>query len=128
MPQALFVPGRLRVLEQRFGINCGFDETRPGRSGRPGSRMVDRQMPAARAAHGKTADRHPRGIDSIMPADVLHRFEYVDFSREFECVAVTPIRVQDETIRRSKLAVGALAVGNKFEFREMIVTAMKPHV
>src|SRR2546425_10277047 len=90
--------------------------------------MMYGQMPASSPAHRKTADRASSRIYRIMLLHVLHRLEDIDFARELEGVAKSPIWMKDKRILRRELPKGLLSVRDELQFRKMIVAPMQPNI
>ena len=81
-----------------------FTESGTGRGGQPRARIVHRELPAARAAHGEPADRDPVVVDRQQRFYVRDRLQHVDFASELEGVAVAAVGMEHDRVSRDDRA------------------------
>ena len=86
------------------------------------------EMPRPGAAHGKSTQGNPAGINVVVPLHLLQRLEDIRLTREFEGIAIASVRVQDERVGWGEFSGGTFAFGDEFQLRELIIPAMQPDV
>ena len=115
-PKFLFPPIRLGLLRKNILINGCVHKSRARRHGRPFTSVMCSQVPCPRAAHRKTAHRHPLIINAVQLLHVRQCLQHIHFTGKFVCVAKPAVGMQHNSVLWRKLPVVLQPVGQKTNF------------
>src|SRR5262249_11702671 len=123
------VPRRVVLLLLEEPQKLGrLGETGAGGSGGPAVGVVNRVVPARRAAHREAADDDAVAVDWIILRSVIEGLEGVDLAGEVVSVAVAAIGVQDDRVGRVELARALEPPLDEGEFAERLAATVEPEV
>ncbi len=129
IPECLLPRHRLQLfLLKHFQELRRLGESCSGIGRKPAIGIMRRELPAGRAAHGKTSHADAVFINSVTLLHILQSFQDVDFARELERVAIATVGMQHDRVIRSKLTGVLHAVPQEIHFAQLFASPVKPDV